>query len=137
MTIDEIMEYVLHTPDNTNPSILKELLNSISSSNGDNDGNNSNNENSDILIVYDWCGVLDKTAQEILDVMYDESDNPVGMVFVNSPNNKFMGVEFTSNDSIIFYGLDFSDYPLGYKNCYMANSLQDYPVKFTYASSES
>ena len=32
MTIDEIIAYIMHTPENTNPAILREQLNSIASS---------------------------------------------------------------------------------------------------------
>ena len=31
MTIDEIIAYIMHTPENTNPAILREQLNSIAS----------------------------------------------------------------------------------------------------------
>lgn len=46
MTIDEIIAYIMHTPENTNPAILREQLNSIASS-----GDSSSALPSDLMIL--------------------------------------------------------------------------------------
>lgn len=46
MTIDEIIAYIMHTPENTNPAILREQLNSIAPSD-----NSSSALPTDIMIL--------------------------------------------------------------------------------------
>lgn len=46
MTIDEIIAYIMHTPENTNPAVLRDQLNSIAPS-----GDSSSALPSDLAII--------------------------------------------------------------------------------------
>ena len=66
MTIEEIIAYIMHTPENTNPAILREQLNSIASDeNAEVDALPS-----DLVIIN-----IDVTEENTVELQQD-SDNP-------------------------------------------------------------
>lgn len=67
MTTDEIVKYVFSTPENTNPNVLKSMLQQINSENG----NQLNNNTQVIELHIDENKTLDMTWQEINDAWYN------------------------------------------------------------------
>lgn len=62
MTIDEIIAHVMHNPENTNPAVLRDQLNSIAPS-----GNSSSALPSDLAIIN-----IDVTEENTVDFLNGE-----------------------------------------------------------------
>lgn len=63
MTIDEIVKYVITTPENSNPSVLRSMLEQLGAASGGNTGGDQ------------YCEVLELSPTDF--TSYNPSDEPV------------------------------------------------------------
>ena len=69
MTIDEIIKYVITTPENSNPSILRSMLEQLGGSNSDASGGDQ------------YCTVLELTENDFT-IIDNPSENQGGVIVV-------------------------------------------------------
>lgn len=119
MTIDEIINYVFSSPENTNPNVLHSMLSSLSGGAAESSGSESDVQLMKVEI--DDNGILNKTWQEMYDaalagaIIYteDEGDKCYFMNFAVSDNSEsYVVVLVTSTNQTIWFSTDTaSGYP--------------------------
>ena len=129
MTVDEIIEYVDNTPENSNPNVLKSMLRGLNSG-GSGEGA------TEIFFVEDFSESLTKTAGTIWSALQNEK-----MVVLRV---------FNLEESFVFYSLAaatyvtgtgtyyfaFSDIMNNQIKAYTATSVDDYPAYVTSANTD-
>lgn len=142
--MDEIINYVMNTPGNTNPNILRGMLDEISSSRG----------GGDVLILHEDPNThnLDRTAAEIY-----EASAQMPVIIIYSPSNGPMGVSAVVNGLLAnaaHYTIEESTEPIeviegeeteipeyafsvgGNYATYTAQTGSDYPHNIDYSDSD-
>lgn len=114
MGVDDVFDYVMETPGNTNPNVLRSLLNNLDSGGSSGGG---------ILVVNVSDGALDKKYSEIL-----ASTMPV-VIHHASEGASYWGfvTESYENNGAYLIGAIGSDDGELYANYYVTDSADGYP----------
>ena len=114
---EEILDYVMNSPGNTNRAVLSGMLDSVTGGSG-----------GETLIVNDVGGTSDKTWQEIYDAMPN-----VVIIIPADPNLQYSS---DSKELIVHVyavkenGVPYEyNFQTGYGDSYMCTTPDDYPVK--------
>lgn len=113
MTKEEILDYVMNTPENTNRMVLNDMLNEF---NSNNDGNTS------VLIIHigtedGHTYAFDKTAGEIIEAMpltyivYEDDDAMTYKWIHSYEYTDGIGYAFWSDDGDSWSAATIEDYP--------------------------
>lgn len=113
MTIDELIDYVTHSPENTNPNVLRSMLGSQLS------GGPALPEGANICMIIPYneeTGALEKTWQEITDILSEniicltEKDNNILMLDTTQTDSSYIII--TNNTQQIFTTNEPDGYPV-------------------------
>lgn len=135
-TTKEIIDYVMESPHNTNPSVLKSLLNehSTSGSSGGGGGtfiiNSAYDETADgIKMDHTWQEIADATlsGKQCMLVSYDSGYDPPALQYIHTSLD-IQGGTSSGNWSIIVY--DIKNYAANKYLSYTTDSADGYPVYY-------
>lgn len=112
MGVDDVFDYVMETPGNTNPNILRSLLNNLDSGSSSGGG---------VLVVNVADGALDKTYSEIL-----ASTTPVA-VHQASEGSSYWGFVTAVFDDDGAYIVTVTDSSAQAASQYVTDSADGYP----------
>lgn len=114
--MEELINNIMQTPENTNPNVLRGQLEFI-----------GNNSNSGILAVTDDNGTLDKTFQEIYNAISNDQ------LIIVRQKTLIPEMPAYSLSMINYIGPSWEDAPGNYmittnNNKYYADTMDDYPL---------
>ena len=120
MTMDEIINYAIHSPENSNPNVLRSMLNQISSENGD---SSNDIEVIDFNVSMEAPYTLDITWQEVYDALSRGA-------IIRSTRGRNPSYIITADNFVNEYTVTVAGMHSNY-DTFVAETTSDYPILTT------